>query len=108
MSTIYVDINKLNNRISIDGEKDLIKVTNRHITEEMDLGDEDVIKMVTYLNNCDILIDKSIADKFNSAETIKSVRYGYYMPCYSIERETTQEREDLADGSIIFRIRKAP
>ena len=101
---IYVDIETLNNRISIDDNK-AINIKIFDADEPEDYGDEDVTKMVTTVHACDITITPAIADTFKDVKIIKELRWNYYMPCYYISGNN-QVKEVKDDGSIIYHVTK--
>ena len=77
-------------------------------------GDEDCHKMVTNAFDCDIHIDKSIADQFirrtergnDGYKTIWFLRYDYYHPAFHLmldEGDLSVEKQE--DGSIVYHLR---
>lgn len=87
-------------------DADLIKVENITDSETDNWGDDDCRKMVTLVHSGDILIDKSIANEFDNAPGIQFLRWGYYNPAYYIDPDSAVTKETLADGTLVFHIRR--
>ena len=100
---IYVDTN--DGRISIDADNNKIRIKDIKIIDSDNWGDEDCIKMVTTITECNIIVDKSIASQLANCKKIAFLRWNYYKPAYHIIGKT-QEFEYQNDGSIIIKIRE--
>ena len=110
MKEVNIDVypSKLN---SILGERKTYKenlITVRPLRKGYtdDWGDEDCRKIVTSLDTCDVIIDKSIAADFKDITTISFVRYGYYKPAYHIDPNSSTTKEILPNGNLVFHIKK--
>ena len=101
---VHIGQSKAINSINIENNS-LVKIKNIHELFEMDCGDEDCKKMITFVDKCDIIIDASVADKFNDVDQISSIRYEYYHPAYNIGSKD-QIKEIDENGDIVFHIGK--
>ena len=101
---VHIGHSKAINSINIE-DNNLVKIKNIHELFEMDCGDEDCKKMITFVDKCDIIIDASVADKFNDVNQISSIRYEYYDPAYNIDSKD-QIKEIDENGNIVFHIGK--
>lgn len=110
MKEVYIDCHpfKLNSifpdRKTYDGNLITVKKLCEGYTDNW--GDDDCTKMVTSLDTCDVIIDKSIADDFKEVTNISFVRYGYYKPAYHIDPNSTTTKELLPNGNLVFHIKK--
>ena len=101
---VYVSESGIGKRLAFD-DSSLVKVSplSEGLTDNW--GDEDCIKLVTTVTDCDITVDSSIVEDFSKIENLSFVRYNYYRPCYHITGRLAG-KETLEDGSMVFHYRK--
>ena len=88
-------------------DESLIKIENKVISNTDDWGDEDVQKVVSEVEECDIHVDASIAKDFDGVTAINFLRWNYYKPAYCIRLSGKKtSRTENEDGSLTFSVRR--
>ena len=88
-------------------DDNLIKIKNMNISRTDDWGDEDIQKVVSDVEECDIHVDASIAEDFEGVTVINFLRWNYYRPAYSIKLSNKNvTRTENKDGSLTFSVRR--
>ena len=97
---LYIDAESGLNRKTYEND-DLVKIKINKSQEPDNWGDEDCIKMVSVVTDCEITINPSIADDFQDVNSISFYRKDYYEPAYYIHAKN-QTKTINDDGSITY------